>query len=1093
MSDYGVFEASSTDGHEEEQQQRQAQRDLGRAIEAAREGFGGFLGAATDKDDYKDRLALVMNDLMQKVADSGVMPVPGVMRKVKAALRPEFRKQAAPGFDPNISDENLLAGLQIAEVLNHDGSNQAKVDELRAEVDARGLTPLKTSRKTALKWRDTDFNSWVKVDRGAWSIEVEEVGGDFWVYFNGGPADGHMEQLSASSMEEAKAEAESIASSNGITASRKQANSSAEGFLLHLKDQGFTMPKDAGRPGEGGEMDDELYDYFGGDQSKISEVSQFLNDNWSTYAYGKRKQAYSVGDEVSLDKGYKGFFYEEPGILGIGVEGPDGSHYAALSDALSNVTFEELIADANTLINDDKNASRKQALSDSDYISIAQSIVVSGLGLPRARGLKMADGRYSVAAGDKDLYIKPTGRGGGYDWTVEPAGGGQPLREGWGMTSAEIIEDLRGSSLAYRKQAEDYVKGDALNFINHLQNGGYRMPKDAGYPGEGGQMDDELYDYTNGDQNRISALTRFLQENWDYYAYGASRKQAFSEQLGVHLTDVFESVEAGGGWRPITGERLDWMKGDLEFYGGSGFFNDWSLGEDGEQEVLSFDTSDDAVVIDAAWAAIDYAAGILGSRKQASDVNTEDQDVLQFFYQFEDEGLDVSASGDEQWEWLKSNIDYDTLQDAIDQANEYGEVSRSNIDSMAYELQQNFFGSRKQASDASYEGWTARIIYDEDDFEYAETTTPSGEQADSIYPMDGSHFESGELREALEELAREWGDDAYSGTYQYNSSRKTASKCPKCDGMGRETYETDTGSLSTQTCTACGGTGQAKEAARKTAAVTWYDQSDQFGGMWSTYQGSAPDSPNGQISESNGTYRWYVSDSGTRGNQQTGESSSLDEAKREAESALASLGITASRRTAKACGGTGTAKESRRKTALDIDGSWEEELPGIGYASCTPKAGGGFELYMWSDSKQSEALDIVPSSEEARRIWQEWRGSDTPPAGNAFNTDDNYFLGHVKHAGGTDFATFSQGSSAQEAFNNARAEAKQMYGDDGYTGSIAEKDSFEMASRTPMTEEEAKKFIWGGDGFGKFDDKWGPAGCIELDTGGFVFFGIAST
>lgn len=356
MSNYGVFEASITDGHEEEQRQRQARSDLGRAIEAAREGFGDFLGSSTDKQDYQDRLALVMNDLMQKVADSGVMPVPGVMRKVKAALRPEFRKQAsveelrnyaeslglsvtdknggftfptssgakghvkadssggyvvqtliggsggmqssyssdeldlvkawiqrsasrkqaAPGFDPNISDENLLASLQIAEALNHDGSNQAKVDELRAEVEARGLTPLKTSRKTAaetfqpgdkvmksgypgivqneymdgmyevkmergtvvvpaeeltrvssrktaLKWKDTDFNSWVKMDGGAWSIEVEENGGTFWLYFNGGPADGQMEQLSASSMEEAKAEAESIASSKGITASRKTA------------------------------------------------------------------------------------------------------------------------------------------------------------------------------------------------------------------------------------------------------------------------------------------------------------------------------------------------------------------------------------------------------------------------------------------------------------------------------------------------------------------------------------------------------------------------------------------------------------------------------------------------------------------------------------------------------------------------------------------------------------------------------------------------------------------------------------------------------------------------------------------------------
>lgn len=56
------------------------------------------------------------------------------------------------------------------------------------------------------------------------------------------------------------------------------------------------------------------------------------------------------------------------------------------------------------------------------------------------------------------------------------------------------------------------------------------------------------------------------------------------------------------------------------------------------------------------------------------------------------------------------------------------------------------------------------------------------------------------------------------GVFGYSRvASRTAGKCPKCDGMGRETYETDTGSLSTQTCTACGGTGQAKEANRRTA------------------------------------------------------------------------------------------------------------------------------------------------------------------------------------------------------------------------------------------------------------------------------------
>ena len=60
----------------------------------------------------------------------------------------------------------------------------------------------------------------------------------------------------------------------------------------------------------------------------------------------------------------------------------------------------------------------------------------------------------------------------------------------------------------------------------------------------------------------------------------------------------------------------------------------------------------------------------------------------------------------------------------------------------------------------------------------------------------------------------------------YTSSRTAAGKCQKCDGMGRETYETDTGSLSTQTCKACGGTGQAKES-RRTAS---WDQ--EYDGTW---------------------------------------------------------------------------------------------------------------------------------------------------------------------------------------------------------------------------------------------------------------------
>ena len=91
----------------------------------------------------------------------------------------------------------------------------------RQEMMDREFPEMKgASRKTALKWKDTDFNSWVKMDGGAWSIEVEEVGGTYWLYLNGGPNDAHMEALDASSMSEAKSEAERVIQGLGITASR---------------------------------------------------------------------------------------------------------------------------------------------------------------------------------------------------------------------------------------------------------------------------------------------------------------------------------------------------------------------------------------------------------------------------------------------------------------------------------------------------------------------------------------------------------------------------------------------------------------------------------------------------------------------------------------------------------------------------------------------------------------------------------------------------------------------------------------------------------------------------------------------------------
>lgn len=86
--------------------------------------------------------------------------------------------------------------------------------------------------------------------------------------------------------------------------------------------------------------------------------------------------------------------------------------------------------------------------------------------------------------------------------------------------------------------------------------------------------------------------------------------------------------------------------------------------------------------------------------------------------------------------------------------------------------------------------------------------------------------------------------------------------------------------------------------------------------------------------------------------------------------------------------------------------------------------------------------------------------------------------------------------TAKEAFNRAVEEAQYDHGHAGYTGTIAEKDTF-VVIREPKCAsakeglELAEKLIEEGDD--RVDDKWGPAGCIPCDDGTFVFFGWASS
>jgi hypothetical protein len=102
--------------------------------------------------------------------------------------------------------------------------------------------------------------------------------------------------------------------------------------------------------------------------------------------------------------------------------------------------------------------------------------------------------------------------------------------------------------------------------------------------------------------------------------------------------------------------------------------------------------------------------------------------------------------------------------------------------------------------------------------------------------------------------------------------------------------------------------------------------------------------------------------------------------------------------------------------------------------------------------------------------------------------------------GAETFTTYSVGKNSAEAFAEAVRRASYDYGHNGYTGTVAEKDSFTPidlpAEWAHAPKEFANKLI--GEDDSRVDDKWGPAGCLEIsfdeDTGvrTYLFFGWAS-
>jgi len=86
----------------------------------------------------------------------------------------------------------------------------------------------------------------------------------------------------------------------------------------------------------------------------------------------------------------------------------------------------------------------------------------------------------------------------------------------------------------------------------------------------------------------------------------------------------------------------------------------------------------------------------------------------------------------------------------------------------------------------------------------------------------------------------------------------------------------------------------------------------------------------------------------------------------------------------------------------------------------------------------------------------------------------------------------AKGKTAQEAFDAAVAQARHEYGHGGYTGTIAEKQTFvtlkERDEKAALAL--AEKMLSEGDPL--VNDKWGPAGCIRTGIDSWLFFGWAS-
>ena len=103
--------------------------------------------------------------------------------------------------------------------------------------------------------------------------------------------------------------------------------------------------------------------------------------------------------------------------------------------------------------------------------------------------------------------------------------------------------------------------------------------------------------------------------------------------------------------------------------------------------------------------------------------------------------------------------------------------------------------------------------------------------------------------------------------------------------------------------------------------------------------------------------------------------------------------------------------------------------------------------------------------------------------------------------GAQEFFSTATGKDAGDAFKRCVEEAQYEHGHGGYGGTIAEKSEFRLAADKPLPKKEALALaeIHISDHMSPFNDKWGPAGCIEIEgpkprgdePRRFLFFGWA--